>query len=99
MVPPHSWDWSSRINVMSPSDPGNLVPFVADASLPAIEMNGSRFHACIREPANPVTCSEAGWRLPVALRPSRPFQWICLADDCFLYWDQRGSASEGSMTS
>ena len=34
-------------DTMSPSEPGNLVPrtVVEDASLPAIEMNGARFHA------------------------------------------------------
>ena len=32
---------------MAPGEPGNLVPktVAEDAALPAIEMNGSRFHA------------------------------------------------------
>ena len=42
---------------MSPSDPGNLVPptVAEDASLPAIDMNGSRFHLeTFGDPSSPV---------------------------------------------
>jgi proline iminopeptidase len=42
---------------LSPSDPGNLVPrtVAEDASLPAIDMNGTRFHVeTVGNPANPV---------------------------------------------
>ncbi len=48
---------ASACDIMSPGDPGNLVPptVAEDASLPAIEMNGSRFHAeTFGNPANPV---------------------------------------------
>ena len=44
-------------DALSPSDPGNLVPATVaeDGSLPAIEMNGARFHVeTMGNPANPV---------------------------------------------
>ena len=85
-------------DVMSPGDPGNLVPrtVVEDRSLPAIEMNGSRFHAeTFGNPANPVIVFLHGgpggdYRSLLAL--GQRFNGRSLADDYFLvYWDQRGA--------
>lgn len=85
-------------DVMSPGDPGNLVPPTVeqDASLPAIEMNGSRFHAqTFGNPANPVIVFVHGgpggdYRSLLAL--AERHNGYSLADDYFLvYWDQRGS--------
>ncbi len=82
----------------SPTEPGNLVPktVVEDASLPAIELNGARFHAqTFGNPANPVIIFLHGGpggdyrgMLPLA----DVFGGHSLADDHFLvFWDQRGS--------
>ena len=85
-------------DIMSPDDPGNLVPPTVeeDASLPAIEMNGSRFHAeTFGDPANPVIVFLHGgpggdYRSLLAL--NRLYAGRSLADDyCLVYWDQRGS--------
>lgn len=48
---------ASACEVMAPGVPGNLVPrtVAEDPSLPAIEMNGSRFHLeTFGNPAHPV---------------------------------------------
>jgi proline iminopeptidase len=48
---------AAACDTMSPEDPGNLVPLTVaeDTSLPAIEMNGSRFHLeTFGNPVNPV---------------------------------------------
>jgi proline iminopeptidase len=85
-------------DIMSPGDPGNLVPptVAENASLPAIEMNGSRFHAeTFGSPANPVIVFLHGgpggdYRSLLAL--SGRYDGHSLADDYFLvYWDQRGA--------
>src|SRR4029078_6989970 len=44
-------------DTMAPNEPGNLVPrtVTEDLSLPAVELNGTRFHAeTFGNPANPV---------------------------------------------
>jgi proline iminopeptidase len=84
--------------VMSPGDPGNLVPrtVAEDASLPAIEMNGSRFHAeTFGNPANPVIVflhGGPGGDYRGMLRLAGRYNGYSLTDDYFLvFWDQRGS--------
>ncbi len=82
----------------SPTEPGNLVPrtVAEDPSLPAIELNGARFHAqTFGNPANPVLIFLHGGpggdyrgMLPLA----DVYGGRSLADDHFLvFWDQRGS--------
>ena len=85
-------------DVMSPGDPGNLVPrtVAEDATLPAIEMNGSRFHAeTFGNPANPVIVflhGGPGGDYRSMLRLAERYNGSSLADDYFLvYWDQRGA--------
>ena len=82
----------------SPSHSGNLVPptVAEDPALPAIEMNGSRFHVETRgNPANPVIVvlhGGPGGDYRSLLRLSDWFNGYSLADDYFLvYWDQRGA--------
>jgi proline iminopeptidase len=84
--------------VLSPSDPGNLVPrtVAEDPSLPAIEMNGSRFHLeTIGDPANPVIVflhGGPGGDYRGMLRLAQRYNGYSLADDYFLvFWDQRGA--------
>jgi proline iminopeptidase len=80
------------------SDPGNLVPrtVTEDSSLPAITLNGSRFHAeTMGDASKPVLIFLHGgpggdYRslLPMAGR----FGSYSLVDDYFLvFWDQRGA--------
>jgi len=85
-------------DVMAPGDPGNLVPrtVAEDMTLPAIEMNGSRFHAeSFGNPANPVIIFLHGgpggdYRSLLAL--TKRYNGYSLTDDYFLvYWDQRGT--------
>ncbi len=82
----------------SPTEPGNLVPktVAEDASLPAIQLNGTRIHAqTFGNPANPVIIFLHGGpggdyrgMLPLA----GTFGGQSLADRYFLvFWDQRGS--------
>lgn len=85
-------------NTMSPGEPGNLVPrtVAEDASLPAIEMNGARFHAqTFGNPANPVIVflhGGPGGDYRSMLRLAEQRNGYSLADEYFLvYWDQRGS--------
>ncbi len=82
----------------SPTEPGNLVPktVVEDASLPAIELNGARFHVqTFGNPADPVIIFLHGgpggdYRSLLVL--TDVFGGHSLADDHFLvFWDQRGS--------
>src|SRR4051812_38903403 len=79
-------------DVMSPGDSGNLVPktVAEDPTLPAIDLNGSRFHLqTFGNPANPVIVflhGGPGGDYRSLLRLS------ALADNYFLvFWDQRGS--------
>ena len=85
-------------NTMSPGEPGNLVPrtVAEDDNLPAIEMNGTRFHAeTFGNPANPVIVflhGGPGGDYRSLLRLAERRNGYSLADEYFLvYWDQRGS--------
>ncbi|HTJ21502.1 MAG TPA: alpha/beta hydrolase [Gemmatimonadaceae bacterium] len=85
-------------NTMSPGEPGNLVPrtVAEDDNLPAIEMNGARFHAeTFGNPANPVIVflhGGPGGDYRSLLRLAERRNGYSLADEYFLvYWDQRGS--------
>ncbi len=82
----------------SPSEPGALVPktVAEDSSLPAIEMNGARFHLqTFGNPANPVIVflhGGPGGDYRSMLRLGERFNGYSLADDYYLvYWDQRSS--------
>lgn len=82
---------------LSPSDPGNLVPrtVAEDPSLPAIDMNGSRFHLeTMGDPANPVIVflhGGPGGDYRCMLRLTQPQNGYSLADEYYLIlWDQRG---------
>lgn len=85
-------------DTLSPTEPGNLVPrtVAEDLSLPAIELNGARFHAqTMGNPANPVIIFLHGGpggdyrgMLPLA----DTFDGQSLAQRYFLvFWDQRGA--------
>lgn len=83
---------------MDPREPGYLVPptVAEDASLPAIEMNGSRFHLeTFGDPANPVIIflhGGPGGDYRSLLRMMEPVGGYRLTDEYFLvYWDQRGA--------
>jgi len=83
---------------LEPAAPGNLVPptVAEDASLPAIEMNGSRFHLeTFGNPANPVIVflhGGPGGDYRSLLRLRERYDGYSLADEYFLvYWDQRGA--------
>ena len=83
---------------MDPREPGYLVPptVAEDASLPAIELNGSRFHLeTFGNPANPVIIflhGGPGGDYRSLLRMAERVDGIALTDDYFLvYWDQRGA--------
>jgi len=85
-------------DTLSPTDPGNLVPATVteDASLPAIEMNGSRFHLqTFGDPANPVIVilhGGPGGDYRSMLKLNEPLGGPRLSDDYYMvYWDQRGS--------
>jgi proline iminopeptidase len=90
---------TTACEVMAPGDPGNLVPrtVAEDPNLPAIEMNGSRFHVeTFGDPANPVIVflhGGPGGDYRGLLRLMAGTQnGSSLADDYFLvFWDQRGS--------
>src|SRR5688572_22214310 len=102
-----TWKWASlpvaamalaACEVMDPGEPGNLVPrtVAEDASLPAIEMNGSRFHLeTLGDPANPVIIflhGGPGGDYRGLLRMAEAHNGYRLADHYFLvFWDQRGS--------
>ena len=83
---------------LDPTAPGNLVPRTVadDPSLPAIDMNGSRFHLeTFGNPANPVIVfvhGGPGIDYRSLLRLSERFNGYSLTDEYFLvYWDQRGT--------
>lgn len=85
-------------HTMDPGEPGNLVPrtVAEDASLPAIDMNGSRFHLETRgNAANPVIVflhGGPGGDYRSMLTLSERHDGYSLADQYFLvYWDQRGA--------
>jgi len=85
-------------DVLSPGDPGNLVPATVaeDASLPAIEMNGSRFHLeTFGSPSNPVIVflhGGPGGDYRSILRLAGRYDGYSLTDDYYLgFWDQRGA--------
>lgn len=90
---------TTACEVMAPGESGNLVPrtVAEDPNLPAIEMNGSRFHVeTFGNQTNPVIVFLHGGpgndyrgllRLLAGTQNGRS-----LADDYFLvFWDQRGS--------
>ena len=83
---------------MDPGKPGNLVPLTVaeDATLPAIDMNGSRFHVqAFGDPAKPVIVflhGGPGGDYRSLLRLAGRYDGYGLTDDYYLvYWDQRGS--------
>lgn len=85
-------------NTLDPTAPGNLVPptVAEDPSLPAIEMNGSRFHLeTFGDPANPVIVflhGGPGGDYRSLLRLGERYNGYSLADEYYLvYWDQRGA--------
>ena len=89
---------ATACDTLSPTEPGALVPrtVTEDLTLPAIEMNGARFHVqTFGNPANPVIVFLHGgpggdYRSLLAL--GERHNGYSLADDYFLvYWDQRGS--------
>ena len=85
-------------NPMEPGEPGALVPrtVAEDPSLPAVEMNGTRFHVeTMGDPANPAIVflhGGPGGDYRDMLRLAGRHHGYSLADDHFLvFWDQRGS--------
>ena len=89
---------AAACDTLSPGDPGNLVPrtVAEDLLLPAIEMNGSRFHLeTFGNPANPVIVflhGGPGGDFRSLLRLGERLNGYSLADEYFLvYWDQRGA--------
>jgi proline iminopeptidase len=83
---------------LDPTAPGNLVPrtVAEDPSLPAIDMNGSRFHfETFGNPANPVIVfvhGGPGSDYRSLLRLAERHNGYSLTDEYFLvYWDQRGT--------
>lgn len=85
-------------DTMAPGDPGNLVPrtVAEDGTLPAIDMNGSRFHLeTFGDAANPVIIFLHGgpgsdYRSLLSLADRH--EGYSLTDEYFLvYWDQRGA--------
>lgn len=89
---------AASCDTLSPEDPGNLVPATVaeDPSLPAIEMNGSRFHLqTFGDPSNPVIVflhGGPGGDYRSMLRLADRYNGYSLADEYYLvFWDQRGS--------
>lgn len=85
-------------DTLDPDTPGALVPptVAEDASLPAIEMNGSRFHLeTLGDPSRPVVVflhGGPGGDYRSLLRLADRFDGYSLTDEYFLvYWDQRGA--------
>lgn len=85
-------------DTLDPRDPGYLVPptVAEDPTLPAIEMNGSRFHLqTFGDPANPVIIflhGGPGSDYRALLRMGERHDGYSLADEYYLvYWDQRGA--------
>ncbi|MFC1539475.1 alpha/beta fold hydrolase [Candidatus Latescibacterota bacterium] len=84
--------------VMDPSEPGNLVPktVIEDSSIPAIELNGSRFHVeTFGNPENPVIIflhGGPGGDFRELYRLKDTYDGYKLTDEYFLvFWDQRGA--------
>lgn len=89
---------AAACDAMAPGEPGNLVPrtVAEDASLPAIEMNGARFHVeTFGNPANPAIVflhGGPGGDYRSLLRLAERYGGYSLADEYFLvFWDQRGA--------
>jgi proline iminopeptidase len=85
-------------NVMDPSEPGYLVPPTVgeDATLPAIELNGSKVHLeTLGDPANPVIIflhGGPGGDYRSLLRMAERYDGYSLADEYYMvFWDQRGA--------
>lgn len=85
-------------DTMSPDEPGNLVPrtVAEDPNLPAIELNGSRFHAeTFGDPTKPVIVflhGGPGGDYRGMLRLRARHNGYSLEDEYFLvFWDQRGA--------
>ena len=89
---------ASACETRSPSEPGALVPrtVAEDPSLPAIEMNGARFHLeTFGNPANPVIVflhGGPGGDYRSMLRLNERFNGYSLSNEYYLvFWDQRGT--------
>ena len=89
---------ATACETLAPGEPGNLVPktVAEDPTIPAIEMNGSRFHVETRgDPSNPVIImlhGGPGLDYRGMQRLADRHNGYSLADDYFLvFWDQRGS--------
>lgn len=83
---------------LDPNEPGNLVPptVAENPSLPAIDMNGSRFHLeTMGDPANPTVVflhGGPGGDYRGMLRLAGRYNGYALSDDHYLvFWDQRSS--------
>lgn len=84
--------------LLDPDDPGNLVPRTVDedATLPVLELNGTRFHAeTFGDPANPVIVflhGGPGGDYRSLLRLKEGYDTPALTEKYYLiFWDQRGS--------
>ena len=89
---------ATACETMAPGDPGNLVPrtVAEDPTLPAIDMNGSRFHLeTLGNPANPVIVvlhGGPGVDYRGMLRLAGRYNGYSLTDEYFMvFWDQRGA--------
>jgi proline iminopeptidase len=89
---------AAACETLTPGDPGNLVPrtVAEDPSLPAIDMNGSRFHLeTFGNPANPaivVLHGGPGGDYRGLLRLAARWNGYSLTDEYFMiFWDQRGT--------
>ena len=84
--------------LLDPDEPGNLVPRTVDedATLPALELNGTRFHAeTFGDPARPVIVfvhGGPGGDYRSLLRLKEGYDRPALTEQYYLvFWDQRGS--------
>ena len=89
---------ATACEVMAPGDAGNLVPLTVaeDPNLPAIDMNGSRFHVqTFGNPASPVIIvlhGGPGGDSRGMMRLAGRYNGYSLSDEYFLvFWDQRGT--------
>jgi proline iminopeptidase len=89
---------ATACETLAPGEAGNLVPktVAEDPTLPAIDMNGSRFHVETRgNPSNPVVIilhGGPGIDYRGMLRLADRHNGYSLVDDYFLvFWDQRGT--------
>src|SRR5262245_5278805 len=92
------WVAATAVDCLEASPPGNLGPRTGaeDPTLPAITMNGSRFHVeTFGNPANPVIVilhGGPGGDYRSMLKLAERYNGHSLVDDYFMvYWDQRGS--------